>query len=737
MSTSPPPPEMKKTLGLTGLTVNAMALIAPGAFLWLTYAMQAQYGAPTAGMSMWFGIVLALLLCFATAISYAELSKLYPGAGSSYFFAEQAFLSKTHAYKFARLSKFIIGWASHLYYWVYPGVMVGVTAIIVGYLASIFWPDVFNQTINSPTLMILFCIVFSFGVSYIAYSGVTGSTGVNIAVNVIQISALIVFSVIAIGYRASHNKDGDPGLYFASSGKAVPYQVYQDNVPDMNADGSPKTEPVVDKDGKPVLDKDGKPTTKPVFVQDQWSDPDKTPKTDPVLDKDGKPVLDKDGKPVTTPTPKTADKIIAKEDLENKDLPLPESYKSPFGTFSLGVGDPFPDYEKDKDGKPVLGKDGKIQPMGFVMSWAGSDALSPGGAALTDGKPDYAKDPPTFNYHTTTASVVVPHNWNYTFIQACIAILILVGFESVTSMGEEAKNAKRDIPRAVLLSLVIQGAICYLFEYFAANYLLNKGYGLTNAAGSSAPIGDMMVLTGTWLFGSTEAAMWFMKIQALTVFLALIGTTLSCINTGARVTYAMGRDDEVPSHFGMLHGKKLTPHRAIWTLAFLSTVIGILVVIWYLCGPAVPATMNTALSEAQKSSFWYPKFLVFSSDFAGKLPNSLLVATLVSNFGTFMLYMLTCIVAIVAFRDHHMFNGFKHMFVPVFGLLANLACMLFYLIGPFTVTGMSKMEPFVALGIAAVWGLYGAYYFASASKKKGRGVLLTSKPAEAETASTT
>ena len=51
--------------------------------------------------------------------------------------------------------------------------------------------------------------------------------------------------------------------------------------------------------------------------------------------------------------------------------------------------------------------------------------------------------------------------------------------------------------------------------------------------------------------------------------------------------------------------------------------------------------------------------------------------------------MTTCIVAIVAFREHHMFNGFKHLVVPVFGLLANLACMLFYLIGPFTVAGMS------------------------------------------------
>src|SRR5271165_3334225 len=86
---------MKPTLGLTGLTINAMALIAPGAFLWLTYEEQALYGAPMAGSTMWLGIVFALVLCFATAISYAELSKLYPGAGSSYLYAEQAFLSKT------------------------------------------------------------------------------------------------------------------------------------------------------------------------------------------------------------------------------------------------------------------------------------------------------------------------------------------------------------------------------------------------------------------------------------------------------------------------------------------------------------------------------------------------------------------------------------------------------------------------------------------------------------------
>ena len=80
------------------------------------------------------------------------------------------------------------------------------------------------------------------------------------------------------------------------------------------------------------------------------------------------------------------------------------------------------------------------------------------------------------------------------------------------------------------------------------------------------------------LFGAGNGRT-FMLVEAATVFLALIGTTLSCINTGARVTYAMGKDQEVPEHFGMLHGKNLTPHRAIWTLAIISAVIGCITVL--------------------------------------------------------------------------------------------------------------------------------------------------------------
>ena len=55
-------------------------------------------------------------------------------------------------------------------------------------------------------------------------------------------------------------------------------------------------------------------------------------------------------------------------------------------------------------------------------------------------------------------------------------------------------------------------------------------------------------------------------IVAFTVLLALIGTTLACLNTGVRVTYSMAKDKEMPSILGLLHGEFATPHGGIWIL---------------------------------------------------------------------------------------------------------------------------------------------------------------------------
>ncbi len=583
-------PQMQATLGLTGLTSNAMALIAPGAFLWLTFYIQATEG--TTSPAMWFGIVLALLLCLATAVAYAEISKLYPGTGSSYYYAEQALLSQEKMFKYARIAKFIVGWGSHLYYWVYPGVMVATTGIFVGYVIGFLYPSFLSGSNPGPVFMALVAIVFAFFVAWIAAKGAGASTAVNLAINVIQISALLVFSVLALGYRSSHPAGAPAFQYDSQTLATYSYQF------------------ATAKDGTTVRDSSGNPL--------------------PLLDSAGKPI------PFTIDYP-----------------------------------------EKDASGN--------------------------------------------FLSHKTAASVVSPHQLSFVFIQATVAILILVGFESVTSMGGEAKNPTKHIPIAVIASLLIQGVFCYLIEYFAANYFLNSGYTMQSAANSAAPIGDMMIIVGDALLGHGNGH-YFMLAEAFTVFLALIGTTLSCMNTGARVTYAMGKDDEAPEHFGVLHAGSLSPRRAIWTLAVISAVIGVVAVSLVFADGSAPTDATiAALPHGIFSNFGYS-----THDIMAGLPNSLLAITLTSNFGTFILYALSCFLCIVAFHGRPDHSFLKHTLIPGFGLLANLACMSAYLIVPFLGYGTWK-EPYLALGISALWGIYGGIYFLRSSKAKGKTVLLASK----------
>ena len=583
-------PQMQATLGLTGLTSNAMALIAPGAFLWLTFVIQAGTGstAPT----MWLGIFAALLLCLATAVAYAEISKLYPGTGSSYYYAEQALLSKDRFFKYARVAKFIVGWGSHLYYWVYPGVMVAVTGVFVGYIVGFLYPNFMSGSNPGLIFMALVAIAFSFFVGWIASKGAGASTAVNLAINIVQISALLVFSVLAIGYRSSHPA-GSPAFQY--DGQTLATYSYQF---------------ATAKDGSIVRDASGAPA--------------------PLLNAAGKPV------PFTIDYP-----------------------------------------EKDASGN--------------------------------------------FLSHTSAASVVAPHKFSFVFIQATVAILILVGFESVTSMGGEAKNPTKHIPIAVISSLLIQGLVCYLIEYFAANYFLNSGYTMQSAVTSAAPIGDMMIMVGDGLLGQGHGK-YFMLAEAVTVFLALIGTTLSCMNTGARVTYAMGKDDEAPEHFGILHAGSLSPRKAIWTLAVISAVIGVIAVVLVFGDASAPSDAAiAALPHGIFSNFGY-----LSHDQLAALPNSLLTITLTSNFGTFILYALSCLLCIIAYHRRHDYSVVRHLLIPGFGLLANIVCMAFYLISPVFGLGTFK-EPLLALGISGVWGIYGAIYFIRSSKAKGKAVLLTVK----------
>ena len=505
---------VKQTLGLTGATMNAMALIAPGAFLWTTFQLQAAATAPDGTTSvasdMWAGLAFALGLCFLTAFSYAELARIYPeaGFGSAYYFAEKAFIDredKRH-HKWARLAKLVTGWAAHLFYWVYPGVMLAFGATLVGYIYQQFTGD----TLSNTTLTIIACL-FGVGTGYIAFRGITGSTMTAIIINVVQLVTLVGFSILAILYRL-HNPDGAT----------------------------------------------------------QWA-------------------------------------------------------------FSNGI------------------------------------------------------------------DVIMPHSFQGVMVQATIAILVLVGFESCTALAAETKDPHRNIPRAVILSLVVQGLFAYFFEYFAANYMVSEKLtgtvtaadgttsavtGMAAAAASSAPIGDMSILVGNAILGGIGFGL--MITIAVTVAIAIFGTTLSCLNTAVRVSYAMAQDDEMPEFLGVLHGRFATPHRALWVLVGVSFVIA-----------AIGVQSVVGLTGI----------------------------TLASNLGTFVLYGLTCVWTIVAFVERHDRHLVRHLSVPVLGLIANVMMISAILYLAIIGSADTLHEAEICMMIAGAWALVTILYVVLTSRRKGRSVV--------------
>jgi amino acid transporter len=283
--------------------------------------------------------------------------------------------------------------------------------------------------------------------------------------------------------------------------------------------------------------------------------------------------------------------------------------------------------------------------------------------------------------------VLIPHNYINMLYQSTVAILLLVGFESVTALGAEAKSPERDIKRGVLLSLLIQGGVCYLFEYFAANFAVGGalisnidpatkkaigGYAAAanaSPSGTSAPIGDMIKSIGEQHLGHTGQTL--AVIVALTVLLALIGTTLACLNTGVRITYSMSKDREMPSLLRFLHGKYATPHTAIIVLTIISAAVGA-----YAANP-------------------------YQVD-------NLTQITVASNSGTFLVYGATCLIALIAFASHRDKHPVKHLAIPAVGALMNIAELLGVMYVGFSEgTGTTPGNYEKAIGVVVIWCIIG------------------------------
>ncbi|HWF74047.1 MAG TPA: APC family permease [Solirubrobacteraceae bacterium] len=149
-----------------------------------------------------------------------------------------------------------------------------------------------------------------------------------------------------------------------------------------------------------------------------------------------------------------------------------------------------------------------------------------------------------------------------------ICIFSLVGFESATALGGEAKDATRTVPRAVVWSLLITGAFMVVMSYVEV-FATQHGPALGSLA---TPLNSIAGAYNVPVFRG------LVSIGAIISFFSL---SLSCLNAGARIIFPLAGHGFLPKRVHAVHPTNLTPHMA---LAAYGAVILTVAVVLYATG---------------------------------------------------------------------------------------------------------------------------------------------------------
>jgi len=155
-----------------------------------------------------------------------------------------------------------------------------------------------------------------------------------------------------------------------------------------------------------------------------------------------------------------------------------------------------------------------------------------------------------------------------------LTFIAFEGYEIIAQCGEEVVNPKKNIPRSVFLSLIIVVPIYILVAFVALGAVTPEG---------GVPTWQYLGTRGE--LAMIEAAEHFMmgKIGRIIFLIGGLFSTMSALNatiySSSRVSFAMGRDHNLPGIFGKIHLKKRTPYMAVFIsgafILFMAVVLPI------------------------------------------------------------------------------------------------------------------------------------------------------------------
>jgi len=148
-----------------------------------------------------------------------------------------------------------------------------------------------------------------------------------------------------------------------------------------------------------------------------------------------------------------------------------------------------------------------------------------------------------------------------------LTFIAFQGFEVISQCSEEVKNPKRNIPRAIFLSLAIVVPI----------YLLTAFVSLGAVRPEGMTSWDYLALNKETAL--VEISKTFFRGGGIMLLFGGLISTMSALNatvySSSRVAFAMGRDRNFPTFFSKIHPKKFTPAYAIGISLFIVVIMSV------------------------------------------------------------------------------------------------------------------------------------------------------------------
>ncbi len=247
-----------------------------------------------------------------------------------------------------------------------------------------------------------------------------------------------------------------------------------------------------------------------------------------------------------------------------------------------------------------------------------------------------------------------------------LAIYLFIGWENSAALAEETASPRRNVPRAVYMSIALMA-----FTYLLLSYATVSGFHY-NVTALTAPLIPFIAV-------AHSVAAWLAFIAYLAGLTSTLGVLIAAVNSQCRLIFNAGREGLLPRWIGYVHPVRRTPVNAI--IAFVG--IGGIIILGWALGHWIGGHGNS-LSAL----------------------NFFFEASTMGTILVLFVYFAANVALPFYYRKYRPdeFNVVKHIVLPFLGMVA-IAIPIYYLFKP-PQPQPYDWFPWVGLGLVVVFILY-------------------------------